>query len=165
MHLKQTKLDTSVLAIALELLWSHRKARCLRFGCSLTCPPALHFQQRPRKQEPRGGGGGRDGNARGTLSDFWFWVSNFCFLWIPLFEPQSPLAIELWVYICCVLLPHRTSQIYLNRSWFQSAPHEEAPVDVPVENSIIQMLQHSVCWKYRQGSKQLPEGVRNRVTL
>lgn len=87
---------------------------------------------------------GMETHVAHVLGDFWFWVGNFCFLWIPLFEPQPPLAIELWVYILWVLLPHKTSQIYLNRSWSQSVPHEEAPVDTPVENSIVSRCSSTV---------------------
>lgn len=130
-QLKQTRQETSVLATPLELLWSHHGAQHLGFGCSLMCPSPPHFQQKPKNQEE--GEGGWNGNTHGAhVNEIWLWVCNFCFLWITLFEHPSPLAINLCVYIIWVLL-HTTSQIYLNRSWSQSAPHEEAGVDTPVE--------------------------------
>lgn len=51
--LRHTRLDTSVLAFPLEFLWSHHRAQCLQFGCFLTRPSALHFQQRPKKQQTK----------------------------------------------------------------------------------------------------------------
>lgn len=66
-----------------NLLWSHHSLSA--WGLDVPSRALLLFTSSTDqgKKEP---------------GDFWFWVSNFCFLWKSLFESWFPLVKELWVY-------------------------------------------------------------------